>query len=202
MRLTRRNAPRRAMACTLHSDTPRPDPTPSTSANPCTELNIIYENPHPTAIDPVLMESLPTHHQIVECCDEQGAHSPDHSLSESGIPEAICVDDPTNVTSTSARTVVDPAYIYDPSFVTGDALYGATFHAPSHDEVIRGGMAGDISEFNDIPSVREEADHTDFVTDYAKFFDNPEVIQMKDSTRMCAPTLSRNGCNLVEKASL
>ncbi|SJL15655.1 uncharacterized protein ARMOST_19159 [Armillaria ostoyae] len=123
---------------TTFRHTPRPDPTPSTSASLCTELNIIYENPHPTAIDPVLMESSPTRHQTVECCDEQGAHSPDHSLSESRIPEAICVDDPTNVTSTSARTVVDPAYIYDPSFVTGDALYGATFPASSNDEDIRG----------------------------------------------------------------
>ncbi len=100
----------------------------------------------------------------------------------------------------SARTVFNPAYIYDPS-VTVDALDGATFPAPGHDEAICRGMAGEVSDLDDLPSVRENADLTDLVTDYAKFFDNPEVIQMKDSTRMCAPTLSRNGCNLLEKAS-
>ncbi|PBL00324.1 hypothetical protein ARMGADRAFT_1159671 [Armillaria gallica] len=187
------------MTYTLHSDTPRPDPTPSTSANPCTKLNIIHEYPHPTAIDPGLMESSPTRHQTVGRCDEPSAHSPDHSLSESGIPEAICVDDLSNATSMSARTVFNPAYIRDPSFVTVDALDGATFPAPGHDEAICRGIGGGVFELDGIPSVREKADLTDLVTDYAKFFDNPAVIQMKDSTRMCVPTLSRNGCNLVEK---
>ncbi len=187
---------------TTFRHTPRPDPTPSTSANPCTKLNIIHEYPHPTAIDPGLMESSPTRHQTVGRCDEPSAHSPDHSLSESGIPEAICVDNLANVTSMSARTVFNLAYIHDPSFVTVNALNGATFPAPGHDEAICRGMGGGVFELDGIFSVREKADLTDLMTDYAKFFDNPEVIQMKDSTRMCVPTLSRNGCNLVAKVSL
>ncbi|KAK0217566.1 hypothetical protein EDD85DRAFT_990671 [Armillaria nabsnona] len=188
MHLTRRNAPRRAMTYTLHSDTPRPDPTPSTSANPCNKLNIIHEYPHPTAIDPGRMESSPTRHQTVGRCDKPSAHSPDHSLSESGIPEVICVDDLANA-SMSARTVFNPAYIRDPSFVTVDASDGATFPALGHDEAICRGIGGGVFELDGIPSVQEKADLTELVTDYAKFFDNLEVIQMKDSTRMCLDTV-------------
>ncbi|KAK0471790.1 hypothetical protein IW261DRAFT_1571670 [Armillaria novae-zelandiae] len=182
---------------------------------------ISYEYPHPLTltIDPLPMESSPICDPLcqaaelvsvepVGCCDTLSIQSTNHSLTEPGMPEDIhdgdsrtrhslpCLSNAT--TSTTVHTVFDLAYIYDPSFVTGDAIYCEPIPVPCCNKDIYICGSCEVSELHDITSVGEKTDHMDLVTDYARFFKDPDIIQMKDSTRMCTPMLKRNRHNLVK----
>ncbi|KAK0468967.1 hypothetical protein IW261DRAFT_1573276 [Armillaria novae-zelandiae] len=196
--------------------------TPSTSQMTSPESAFIsYGYPHPLTltIDPIPMESSPICDPLcqaaelvsvepVGCCDTSSIQSTNHSLTEPGMPEDIRDGDSgtrhslprlsNTTTSTTVRTVFDPAYIYDPSFVTGDAIYCEPIPVLCRNKDISICGSREVSELRDITSVGEKTDHMDLVTDYARFFKDPDVIQMKDSTRMCTPTLKRNGRNLVK----
>ncbi|KAK0468543.1 hypothetical protein IW261DRAFT_1573771 [Armillaria novae-zelandiae] len=196
--------------------------TPSTSQMTSPESAFIsYEYPHPLTltIDPIPMESSPICDPLCQAaelvsvepvgyCDTSSIQSTNHSLTEPGMPEDIRDGDSgtrhslprlsNTTTSTTVRTVFDPAYIYDPSFVTGDAIYCEPIPVPCHNKDISICGSREVSELRDITSVGEKTDHMDLVTDYVRFFKDPDIIQMKDSTRMCTPTLKRNGRNLVK----
>ncbi len=106
----------------------------------------------------------------------------------------------------------DPAYIYDPSFVDGGTCNrtedtslrldsdGSSRPLPSLNK-----QRAPVTEaYDSIDSQNFSVCGyaTDLVAPFRHLFRDPEVVTMKDSTRLCAPSLYRHGKNLVEEVNL